>query len=149
MTDTTEQEAKKKLALGKPGGRLEMKVETGQVRQSFSHGRTKTVQVEVKRKRTFTGAAAGGAKPAEPAAGETTARAPAADAAGAAQRKPAVLKALTAEERAARQHAIERARRGEVDARRDAELRRTEEERLRHEEAERLRAETEAKARAE
>jgi len=43
-----------KLTLRKPG-RLELKktVEGGQVRQSFSHGRTKTVAVEVKKKRTF------------------------------------------------------------------------------------------------
>src|SRR5262245_1562002 len=122
MTDTTEQEAKKKLALGRPGGRLELKVETGQVRQSFSHGRTKTVQVEVKRKRTLTPGPAGAGKPMEPAA--ETSRTPTVDTATVVQRKPAVLKALTAEERAARQGAIERARRGEMDARRDAELRR-------------------------
>lgn len=43
-----------KLTLGKPG-RLELQktVDSGQVRQSFSHGRTKTVKVEKKRKRTF------------------------------------------------------------------------------------------------
>ncbi len=45
---------KKKLGLA-PRGKLELKktVEAGQVRQSFSHGRSKTVQVEVKRKRSF------------------------------------------------------------------------------------------------
>ena len=44
----------KPLGLTRPG-RLELKktVESGQVRQSFSHGRTKTVQVEKKKKRTF------------------------------------------------------------------------------------------------
>ena len=43
-----------KLTLRKPG-RLELKktIETGQVRQSFSHGRSKAVTVEVKKKRTF------------------------------------------------------------------------------------------------
>ena len=43
-----------KLTLGKPKT-LELKktVEGGQVRQSFSHGRSKTVTVEVKKKRTF------------------------------------------------------------------------------------------------
>src|SRR3546814_8087903 len=53
MTDTTEREPTK-LSLGP--GKLELKktVETGKVRQSFSHGRSKTVTVEVKRKRTFT-----------------------------------------------------------------------------------------------
>src|ERR1700748_1308888 len=41
------------LSLGK--GKLELKktVESGQVRQSFSHGRSKVVQVERKRKRQF------------------------------------------------------------------------------------------------
>ncbi len=44
---------KKPLSLGR--GKLELKktVETGQVRQSFSHGRSKVVQVERKRKRQF------------------------------------------------------------------------------------------------
>src|SRR3954469_1289355 len=41
------------LTLGR--GKLELKktVESGQVRQSFSHGRSKVVQVERKRKRQF------------------------------------------------------------------------------------------------
>jgi translation initiation factor IF-2 len=52
MTQNDEQDGK--LTLRRPG-RLELKktVETGQVRQSFSHGRTKSVTVEVKKKRTF------------------------------------------------------------------------------------------------
>ena len=55
MTATDEQDRKKMLSLSRPG-RLELKktVETGQVRQSFPHGRSKTVTVEVKKKRTFT-----------------------------------------------------------------------------------------------
>ena len=54
MTGTDEQDRKKMLSLSRPG-RLELKktVETGQVRQSFPHGRSKTVTVEVKKKRTF------------------------------------------------------------------------------------------------
>jgi translation initiation factor IF-2 len=57
---TSEQNEKKPLKLSRPG-RLELKktVETGQVKQSFSHGRSKTVQVEVKRKRTFARGAEG------------------------------------------------------------------------------------------
>src|SRR6478609_7245410 len=45
--------AKTPLSLSK--GKLELKktVESGQVRQSFSHGRSKVVQVERKRKRQF------------------------------------------------------------------------------------------------
>jgi len=63
MANATENDDKKKkkpLSLSKPG-KLELKktVEGGQVRQSFSHGRTKTVTVEVKKKRTFQQGAAG------------------------------------------------------------------------------------------
>ena len=60
MTGTDEQDRKKMLSLSRPG-RLELKktVETGQVRQSFPHGRSKTVTVEVKKKRTFTQGAGG------------------------------------------------------------------------------------------
>jgi translation initiation factor IF-2 len=62
MDETKEaQSEKKKLSLAPARGKLELKktVETGQVRQSFSHGRSKTVQVEVKRKRSFTPGQAG------------------------------------------------------------------------------------------
>jgi translation initiation factor IF-2 len=52
--ENNEQEAKRPLTLSRPGGRLELKPVGGptaaQVRQSFSHGRSKTVQVEVKKK---------------------------------------------------------------------------------------------------
>ena len=55
MTDSKDQDIKKRLGLAKPGTRLELRApaggEAGQVRQSFPHGRTKTVQVEVKKKR--------------------------------------------------------------------------------------------------
>ena len=57
MTETNKREEKgkkKSLSLQRPG-RLELKktVKVGQVRQSFSHGRTKAVTVEVRKKRTF------------------------------------------------------------------------------------------------
>lgn len=54
MTTSNEKETKKPLKLSRPGT-LELKktIETGQVRQSFSHGRSKAVTVEVKRSRTF------------------------------------------------------------------------------------------------
>ncbi|WP_282604666.1 translation initiation factor IF-2 [Pelagibius sp. Alg239-R121] len=54
MTTSNEKESKKPLKLSRPGT-LELKktIETGQVRQSFSHGRSKAVTVEVKRSRTF------------------------------------------------------------------------------------------------
>ncbi len=50
----TKETDKTQLRLNRPG-RLELKktVEAGQIRQSFSHGRSKTVTVEVKRKRAI------------------------------------------------------------------------------------------------
>jgi translation initiation factor IF-2 len=54
MTETKEKNKNGKLGLSRPG-KLELKktVKMGQVRQSFSHGRSKMVAVEVKKKRTF------------------------------------------------------------------------------------------------
>ena len=54
MAETKQDDEKKPLTLTRPG-RLELKktVESGVVKQSFSHGRSKTVAVEVKKKRTF------------------------------------------------------------------------------------------------
>ena len=165
MTDTKEQDAKRKLGLQTKSGRLELKVETGHVRQSFPHGRTKTVQVEVRKKRTFVpgtaapvaeAPAAPSGAPAAPAAAERAAAAPTA----AAQAKPAVLKALTEEERAARTRALQGAIRADVEAKRrdneeaqrfDDELRRQREEEVRRraEESVRAKADAEAKAKAE
>jgi translation initiation factor IF-2 len=56
MTDSNEQETKRPLSLVRPGGgKLELRkpidAGQGQVRQSFPHGRSKTVTVEVKKKR--------------------------------------------------------------------------------------------------
>ncbi len=60
MTDTTETPTRKPLKLSSPG-KLELKktVDGGQVKQSFPHGRSKTVAVEVKKKRTFAPGAGG------------------------------------------------------------------------------------------
>jgi translation initiation factor IF-2 len=56
-TETQDKDAadgKKKLSLSKPSKlTLNKTIEGGQVRQSFSHGRSKTVAVEVRKKRTF------------------------------------------------------------------------------------------------
>ena len=54
MAETEKQKEGKKLGLSRPG-KLELKktVETGQVRQNFSHGRSRMVTVEVRKKRTF------------------------------------------------------------------------------------------------
>src|SRR3954470_5816500 len=55
MSNETDAPTRKPLKLSSPG-KLELKktVDGGQVRQSFPHGRTKTVAVEVKKKRTYT-----------------------------------------------------------------------------------------------
>lgn len=55
MAEPNNVNSKKPLSLARPG-RLELKktVDAGSVKQSFSHGRTKQVSVEVKKKRTFT-----------------------------------------------------------------------------------------------
>src|SRR5207237_7836386 len=53
--EQTEQEQKRPLTLRSGGGTLGLRrpVETGQVRQSFSHGRSKQVTVEVRKKRVI------------------------------------------------------------------------------------------------
>lgn len=55
MTETSSSDNDgKKLELNKPK-KLELNktIESGQIRQSFSHGRSKMVQVEVRKKRSF------------------------------------------------------------------------------------------------
>jgi translation initiation factor IF-2 len=138
MTDTNEQDGKKKLGLAsKSGGRLELRAPAaagadGQVRQSFSHGRTKTVQVEVRKTRLpgRPGAApvagpAAAPVAAKPAAAASPAAAPTAPKPG----KPQVLRELTEEEKNARQRAIQTAIRADVEAKRrdEAEAKRLEE----------------------
>src|SRR5215467_15061392 len=60
MSSDTDTPTRKPLKLSSPG-KLELKktVDGGQVRQSFPHGRTKTVTVELKKKRTYTQGAGG------------------------------------------------------------------------------------------
>ncbi|UCH73675.1 MAG: translation initiation factor IF-2 [Rhodospirillales bacterium] len=151
MSERTEKESK--LTLRKPG-RLELKktVEGGQVRQSFSHGRTKTVEVEVKKKRTFEREAGGRMRAVEKPGPQLTV-----SSAEAAQE----VRDLTEKERAARLRAVEGAaadeeRRRDVMAKREADeaaRRLAQEEALRRaaeEEEARKRAEEEkAKKRAE
>ncbi len=113
MTETNEQEGKKLLGLSRPK-KLELKktVESGQVRQSFSHGRSKMVQVEVRKKRTYAADAGGRMQPvakgAEPGEvfglGAPRETAPAhADSAG---RAGVATRHLTEEEKAARARAL-------------------------------------------
>jgi translation initiation factor IF-2 len=158
MSDATEQEQKRPLTLARTGPRLELRksVEAGQVRQSFSHGRSKTVTVEVRKKRVIApGAAEPPRSPAPAAAVSLEARATPAARPSTPEptRRPVVIPhGLTAEERAGRARALEDARKADEDARRraalaEADRRRQEEERA-AEEA-RRRVEEEARRKAE
>ena len=155
MTTSEEKEKKKPLSL-RPG-KLSLKktVETGQVRQSFSHGRSKAVTVEVKRSRTFEPGAGGrmtevteARRAAEAALGEITER-PTPEA-------ETRVRSLTAGERATRAQALEQSRHDDEEralAEAEAETRRQEDEvaaQARAEEAAASAAvETESKAPAE
>src|SRR5262245_44535624 len=153
MTNANEQEQKRPLTLARTGARLELRksAETGQVRQSFSHGRSKTVTVEVRKKRTIApGAEPGRAEPVPAVAREQT---PPRPATGEPARRSVILpRALTAEEKAGRFRAVHDARRADEETRRHAALaeadRRRQEEEQAVEEA-RHRAEEEALRRAE
>jgi translation initiation factor IF-2 len=155
MTDATEQEQKRPLTLARPGGRLELRkgVETGQVRQSFSHGRSKTVTVEVRKKRVV---GPGTPEPgrAEPAPAVAREAAPVArpQPSEPARRPVVIPRTLTAEERAGRVRAVQDAQKADEEARyraaiAEADRRRQEEERAA--EAARRHAEEEARARVE
>jgi translation initiation factor IF-2 len=116
MTTSKETEAKRPLKLNQPG-KLQLKktVETGQVRQSFSHGRSKAVTVEVKRSRTFERGTSG--RMTEVTAAEAEAEAVAAEVPAPppppeVEEKPA--RRLSAEERASRARALELAREEEA-----------------------------------
>ncbi|MGH6994874.1 MAG: translation initiation factor IF-2 N-terminal domain-containing protein, partial [Stellaceae bacterium] len=145
---------------------LRPRTETGVVRQSFSHGRSKQVVVEKVKRRSI--GAAPEAK-AEPAPKEAPKRAPAstiaaAPAAAAEAPKPSgvVLRTLTEEERAARAHALADSRLREAEERKIAEeeakirasregIERTEREAAdarKHEEEERRKHEEDAKRKA-
>src|SRR5436190_15144817 len=107
--NTTEQEQKRPLTLGRSGGRLELRkpIETAQVRQSFSHGRSKTVTVEVRKKRVIT---PGAVEPVRVEAAPAVAREPAAHrpaTAEPARRAVVVPHALTAEENTRRTRAVQ------------------------------------------
>src|SRR5271157_5209143 len=59
MSETNDQETGQGRLSLRPAGRLEIgrTVDAGSVRQSFSHGRSKVVQVEVRKKRAHVGPA--------------------------------------------------------------------------------------------
>ena len=157
MSDTDDQNddsaaGKKPLKLSKPG-RLELKktVDGGQVRQSFSHGRSRAVAVEVKKKRTFKRGDAGAMSEVEaPPPPPVAAAAPPPPPPPVEEASPAqeaekstrgiVLRSLTEDEKAARARAVGDARKADEDARRRAELERgqraEDEKRLEREKAE-------------
>lgn len=127
MANTTENDDKKKkkpLSLSKPG-KLELKktVEGGQVRQSFSHGRTKTVTVEVKKKRTFQQGAAGEMTEVKDAATEEVFESAPEAAPKAAEAAPATTsqRTLTEAEQATRARALDAARKAAEEAARESE----------------------------
>lgn len=148
MTDQADTSERKPKTGGKTLS-LKRTVESGHVRQNFSHGRTKTVVVEKKKSRTLKpGAAAAAEEPAKPAKAPAAkkpaeepapaaveaeaakpARKPAAPAAApAVKEKPAsrarsgvVLRTLTEEEKQARALALDSAREREGEDRRRAE----------------------------
>ena len=139
MSDT---DGKKPLGLG--GGR------PGQVKQSFSHGRTKNVVVETKRKRVVVpkpGAPAGaaGGKPSSPALGDPSKR-PAGISDAEMERRLKALQAAKAREaeESAQRAADEKAREEERERRR-AEIEAKEREEREHQEALRMKAEEEAR----
>ena len=154
MSDADDKRDQKLSLSGRSTLQLRRTVDTGQVRQSFSHGRSKPVVVERRRKRVVP--PAGGA--------EETARGPevetevqeAAPSQESQQdshsgRGRVILKSLTAEEKASRARALDGARKAAEEARRkaaqDAEHHAVEEARLKaeHDAAEKRREEEEAR----
>jgi len=157
MTEANEQEAneqeqKRPLTLRTAGTLgLRRPIETGQVRQSFSHGRSKAVTVEVRKKRVIAPGAPAEPGRAEPA-GPVVVRAQPEPSVEPVRRPVTLPRALTEEERAGRVRALQDARKADDDTRRRAALaeadRRREEEERAVEEAQR-RVEEDARRRTE
>ncbi len=138
MSDAKGQDRNTRIELGKgtPGGRLELKKagDQGTVRQSFSHGRSKAVAVEVKRRRgpatrpatgagvteTQLKAPAAAAAPAAPAARQSEpqrAPRPAAPSRSGGGRGPMTLPTLTDDEKRSRLRALTESKKVEEEAR--------------------------------
>ena len=128
------------------------RTETGAVKQSFSHGRSKTVVVETKRRRVLTvkkDAAEGKADTAKPAARKAapkTAPKAAPKAADGDKKKPNVLRTLSEGEKQARAAALIKARQDEEVRKKAAEAERVEREKREAEERERLELERKKQA---
>src|SRR3954462_14283560 len=124
MTDSNDQDRKKVLSLsGK--GKLELKnkpAADNSVRQSFSHGRSKTVTVEVKRKRAVEKGAAPGVADGGAAARRAAEGLPLKGGSGRGQRGQPTVRQLTKEERDARLRALQGAIREEERRTVEAEL---------------------------
>ena len=131
MSDTdTKAPGEKTLHLATPKLSLKRPSEQNTVRQSFSHGRTKSVVVETKKRRVgpavgkdTPNAAAAAAAPARraPAAGAAAPAQPQAATAPAARPTGMVLRTLSDSERDARANALADARVREEEDRRDLE----------------------------
>ena len=124
MSETKDQDDRKLGSSGRTLGVRKTTVEQGRVRQSFSHGRTKTVVVETKRKRAPVSGRPEAAPEAKPAVA-TPAPKPIAQPEPRAAEKPArsgvVLRTLSEDEKDARERALADARVREAEERRQAE----------------------------
>ncbi len=148
MSESNDQDGGKGRLSLRPAGRLELgRTEAaGSVRQSFSHGRSKVVQVEVRKTRAPVArnpSAAAGAPAPVPAGAIPAPRAPVPP----ARPAPGAGRALTATEQAARQRALEEQKRDA--ARREAERREQEKISILSAAEEARRRETEARKAAE
>jgi translation initiation factor IF-2 len=153
MSDGNDQDAGKGRLSLRPAGRMELgrTVDAGSVRQSFSHGRSKVVQVEVRKKRAAAATPTPG--PATPTPAQSGGQSTRGQ--SGSNRGGAPARALTATELAARQRALIEQQREH--ARREAERREQEkisilsaaEEARRREEEARRAAEEEARRQAE
>jgi translation initiation factor IF-2 len=147
MSESNDQDGGKGRLSLRPAGRLELgrTVDAGSVRQSFSHGRSKVVQVEVRKKRAPlpNPSAAAGAPPPPPAGAAPAPRAPVTP----GRPAPGAGRALTATELAARQRALIEQQRDA--AKRDAERREQEKISILSAAEEARRRETEARKAAE
>jgi translation initiation factor IF-2 len=137
--DTTDNEKKAPLSLGKKTLELKKTVEKGRVRQSFSHGRSKEVKVEVRRKRSISTNGRNGGRDADDGLLTNQEK---------AQRLRVLQEARKAEEEAKRQAIEDAKRKAEEEAKRQVEQAEEEARRQAEEEAKRQ-AEEEAQRKAE
>jgi translation initiation factor IF-2 len=171
MSETKEESGKTIRSSRSMTLNLKRTVESGHVRQNFSHGRSKSVLVEKKKKRSIAAPGKDEAREEEAAraGAEPVSEAAAADSDAAGQRTGVVLRALSDEEKDARARALAEAREREAEDRHDAveaaqrvvldeeqkkreqidadERQRQEEARLKAEEDSRLKAEETARSR--